>query len=806
MTRYISIIQVDGVKQELTDERLPLVIGSNQDADIILPGAEPIAAYVGDSEGYLFIQPADALTAPLFHNNRILNESKWLKSNDTIQIGTCIISYQKKGDQLQFSVAEQPQDLSSQQALKPPMDPPPSTNGAPSTSIPVNISSNKARTRTRKLSIAALGLIFVLLSCAVLFVLFARPLTLTIDPRPDSISIKGFPPPIKLGERFLCLPGSYRVTLLKKGYHPFEQTILIHGDRNNSISATLEKLPGRLTLSVNPAGTTEVHVNGTLMASTPPDTIELPPGDHEITLIKPRFKPFQTRLTIEGEGKTQVLTASLEPDWAEVTITSIPPAATLTINGQKYGTTPLTIELLSGEHELILAKEQYQESAMKLLVVAGEDITREVQLELQPALLSLESSPEAAVSADSLYQGVTPLTIKLTPRSDVLVELSAPDHKGFQRLLNLAPGEKKKLSVSLEQEKGTIFLSTQPPSASVIINGKQYGNHQGKLLLPVTKQVFEVRAPGYKPTTRTILPKVGFSQQLVIELAPLDTPGQFPSPSSEEPTFKTSAGQRLLLVKPEPFTMGAPRREPGRRANERQRTVIMKRSYYLAEKLVTNREFRLFAAGHRSGSFSGFSLDDDNQPVVNLSWEDAVRYLNWLSKKDELTPFYIPSGNSFIPSNPPANGYRLPTEAEWAFAARQLGNTSALRFPWGEGFPPRSISGNFGDSSAVSILPRILQGYNDGFAVSSPIGTFAPNKGGFYDMGGNVSEWCHDYYSAASATLSNKADPLGPASGTHRVIRGSSWRDAAITELRLSYRSYHRQPRDTVGFRIARYR
>ena len=71
--------------------------------------------------------------------------------------------------------------------------------------------------------------------------------------------------------------------------------------------------------------------------------------------------------------------------------------------------------------------------------------------------------------------------------------------------------------------------------------------------------------------------------------------------------------------------------------------------------------------------------------------------------------------------------------------------------------------------------------------------------------GGNVSEWCHDYYSAAAATLSNKPDPLGPVSGTHRVIRGSSWRDAAITELRLSYRAYHRQPRDTVGFRIARY-
>ena len=336
MTRYISIIQVDGITQEHTDEHFPLVIGSSQDADIVLPGAESIAAYVGDSEGYLFIQPADEQTAPLFHNNRILHESKWLKSNDTIQQGDYIIRYQKKGDQLQFSVFEHRQDRSSQQALKPPSDPPPPSNGPPSASIPVNIGNNKTRTRARKLSIAALGLIFVLLSCAVLFVLFARPLTLTINPKPDSISIKGFPPPIKLGERYLCLPGSYRVTLLKKGYHPYEQTILVHDDKNNTLSATLEKLPGRLTLSVNPAGPIEVQVNGILTATTPPDTIELPPGEHEITLVKQRYKPFQTKLTIEGEGKTQVLTTSLEPDWAEVTITSIPSAATLTINGQEY--------------------------------------------------------------------------------------------------------------------------------------------------------------------------------------------------------------------------------------------------------------------------------------------------------------------------------------------------------------------------------------------------------------------------------------------------------------------------------------
>jgi formylglycine-generating enzyme required for sulfatase activity len=72
-------------------------------------------------------------------------------------------------------------------------------------------------------------------------------------------------------------------------------------------------------------------------------------------------------------------------------------------------------------------------------------------------------------------------------------------------------------------------------------------------------------------------------------------------------------------------------------------------------------------------------------------------------------------------------------------------------------------------------------------------------------MGGNISEWCHDYYSANISTRRQHSDPLGPVSGLHRVVRGSSWRDATVKELRLSYRAYQKSPKDTIGFRIARY-
>jgi formylglycine-generating enzyme required for sulfatase activity len=151
-------------------------------------------------------------------------------------------------------------------------------------------------------------------------------------------------------------------------------------------------------------------------------------------------------------------------------------------------------------------------------------------------------------------------------------------------------------------------------------------------------------------------------------------------------------------------------------------------------------------------------------------------------------------------------GYRLPTEAEWAFAARMSGRKERARYPWPGKYPPKVKAGNFADESARHLLPVVIEGYNDGFPASAPTGSFPANPSGIYDMGGNVAEWCHDYY-AANPAVSGKeaADPMGPATGNHHVVRGSSWRDASITELRFSYRRYSRAAANDIGFRIARY-
>ena len=148
----------------------------------------------------------------------------------------------------------------------------------------------------------------------------------------------------------------------------------------------------------------------------------------------------------------------------------------------------------------------------------------------------------------------------------------------------------------------------------------------------------------------------------------------------------------------------------------------------------------------------------------------------------------------------------MPTEAEWAWAARKQSDGSMRKFGWGNHFPPTRKTTNIADRSAATIVARTLIKYNDGQAVTAPVGSYHANSKGLHDMGGNVSEWLNDYYSIALGLSDSAAvDPVGPDRGEYKVIRGASWRHASITELRLSFRDYGNKVRDDLGFRLAMY-
>jgi formylglycine-generating enzyme required for sulfatase activity len=248
--------------------------------------------------------------------------------------------------------------------------------------------------------------------------------------------------------------------------------------------------------------------------------------------------------------------------------------------------------------------------------------------------------------------------------------------------------------------------------------------------------------------------------------------------------------------------MGSPRREAGRRANESQRPVKLERRFYTGLREVTNAEFRQFRPEHRSGFILQQTLDLDRQPVVNVTWQDAAAYCNWLSAQDGLAPAYEAKGGRLAPVTPVTNGYRLPTEAEWEWVARGAGG-NLRKYPWGDALP--AGAGNYADRSAQALVPLVIPDYDDGFAATAPVASFAHGPDGFFDLGGNVAEWTHDLYTVQPPATSVAVDPAATGEGGLRVIRGSSWKSSAVTELRLAYRDYGDGKRNDLGFRIARY-
>jgi formylglycine-generating enzyme required for sulfatase activity len=131
------------------------------------------------------------------------------------------------------------------------------------------------------------------------------------------------------------------------------------------------------------------------------------------------------------------------------------------------------------------------------------------------------------------------------------------------------------------------------------------------------------------------------------------------------------------------------------------------------------------------------------------------------------------------------------------------GSSSEKRFPWGDEFPPPDRSGNYADRSASNLVGRVVFGYNDNQIVSAPVKSFAPDARGLFDLGGNVAEWINDFYEIPSDKP--QTDPLGPTSGEYRVIRGASWMNGTITDLRVTFRNYGTDGRPDLGFRIARF-
>ncbi|MDY0269139.1 SUMF1/EgtB/PvdO family nonheme iron enzyme [Trichloromonas sp.] len=218
-----------------------------------------------------------------------------------------------------------------------------------------------------------------------------------------------------------------------------------------------------------------------------------------------------------------------------------------------------------------------------------------------------------------------------------------------------------------------------------------------------------------------------------------------PPPTSSTPltSMKTPLGMEFLLVPAGDFSMGSPETETGRDQDERQHLVTISQGFYLQRNEITQEQWRA-VMGHNPSFFLNCG---DQCPVEQISWEDTQHFIARLNERD------------------PAFNYRLPTEAEWEYAAR-AGSTSAL--------PNGELPGAVGE--ALFHAPDLEQiGWYVGNAEmgTHPVAQKQPNEWGFYDMHGNVQEWVADWHN--TYPFNAVTDPAGPEQGLTKIRRGGSW-------------------------------
>jgi formylglycine-generating enzyme required for sulfatase activity len=297
--------------------------------------------------------------------------------------------------------------------------------------------------------------------------------------------------------------------------------------------------------------------------------------------------------------------------------------------------------------------------------------------------------------------------------------------------------------------------------------------------LPSPEEPASPPAPGEPKAKKKLWPLIGAAALVVLlALAGAFGPRYFGSAAvtlereaassgqdaQPEPTFTNSLGMEFVLIPAGEFLMGSPEADEDAYDDEKpQHRVTIGRPFYLGKYEVTQAQWRAVMGGNPS-EFKGRPA----HPVENVSWDDAQEFISRLNQKEGT------------------NKYRLPTEAEWEYAAR-AGSTTVY---------------SFGNDAAQ--LEQYAWWYGNSEEKTQPVGTKAPNAWGLYDMHGNVWEWVRDWYEERYYSSSPSTDPQGPLSGSDRVNRGCSWSGGA-GDCRSAIRLYDSPDTrgSNLGFRLA---
>jgi len=519
-------------------------------------------------------------------------------------------------------------------------------------------------------------------------------------------------------------PDERVLEIYKTGYEPLKIILSEYGIQLDSKEVwkirilgdakTADALP--VTFFVEPSDA-EIKVDGNAVQSGKP--IKLAKGKHAVLISKAGFKRLSKNIAI-SEKKVVFNYKLDEVDLQPVSITSQPTEATLYINGTQKGKTEKGLFLYPGEYELKLIKTGYLDIDKRIVVKDGADNRFSYRLLKNAGTLNLKITPSGTTVLINREDYSGRQRIELAPGSYKL-EISKTGYDDESETLSIERGKRLQKTYALKAKTGRLQFSVKPLSSVVRLmqDGKVLKSWKGLKYLKnvqVGEYELECEAQGYAGIKQTVTISEGKTTALEIKLkkgyAPLLAGGG-------------KAGE-MVFVKGGTFMMGSNDGD----SDEKPIHRVTVSDFYIGKYEVTQKEWKA-VMGNNPSRFKG-----DDRPVEKVSWYDVQEFIKKLNKKT--------GGN-----------YRLPTEAEWEYAARGGAKSRGYKYA--------------GSNDIEEVAE--YEGNND--KETKPVGGKRPNELGIYDMSGNVYEWCSDWKAGYSS--SSQTNPTGPSSGSDRVCRGGGW-------------------------------
>lgn len=470
-------------------------------------------------------------------------------------------------------------------------------------------------------------------------------------------------------------------------------------------------------------------------------------GTYGYRVNAPDYKPEVGKVTVNDPKNKHVVSVALKPNFAAVTLT-VDGDAEIWVNGERKGTGSWQGNLGAGTYEFETRKANHRSAT----------VTRDIQASSEPQTIRLQaptpilgeadinSSPAMAdIYIDGKKVGQTPQLISDLMIGEHQYRLSRQGYADYSGMLTIREGETVQVNATLNNATQITVTSTNP-NATLYIDGTAQGTASGTKNTSYGQHQIRLTADGWREYTTTI--SVSESQRSF----------NFPMEEVVQSSRTVTVGNvsfTMIRVDGGTFTMGATS-EQGSDANNDEKPAhqVTLSPYYIGETEVTQALWEA-VMGSNPSNFKGA-----NKPVENVSWDDCQDFVRKLNQK---------TGQSF----------RLPTEAEWEYAARG-GN--------------RSLGYKYSGSKKLDDVAWYTKTTKD--KGTRDVKTKQANELGLYDMSGNVWEWCQDWFGEYSS--GSQTNPTGPSSGSHRVRRGGSW-DNSAGYCRVSNRNH-----DTPDYRSYR--